>query len=256
MIKISHLFYFLFFLFFSQKSFGENDKSLTVEADNSIEYFEKEQYYLASGNAIASKDGIILKANKIKAFFQNNEDDNQIELIYGIGNVSITKNKILAKGEHVVYNLKKETIKFSKGNQFFKTQNFYIESKTSLSYDKRKHVANGKGKVKIILEKNVEILADQIKAIFSKNDNSLLEAIGKGNIKISTKSSKSYAKNAKYSKRTNIILLEGDVKIIQNNLSISGQSGMTNLITGISKIIGNKKKQRVKGKFMPIKKKK
>ena len=49
-----------------------NEKSnseLIVEADNSIQFYEKEKYYLASGNAIASKDGITLKANTIRAFF-------------------------------------------------------------------------------------------------------------------------------------------------------------------------------------------
>ena len=47
----------------------KHNSELIVEADNSIEFYEKEKYYFASGNAIASKDDIILKANTIKAFF-------------------------------------------------------------------------------------------------------------------------------------------------------------------------------------------
>ncbi len=254
MINVQQFFYLFFFIILYQNALA-NEKGLIVEADNSIEYFEKERYYLATGNAIASKNGITLKADKIKAFFQKKVNDNQIEIIFGIGNVTISKNRILATGNHVVYNFINETIKFSNGNQFFKTDDIFIESKKFLLYDNKNYTAKGKGEVKILLKKNIKILADEVKAIFSQNDNSLLEAIGTGNIKIITKSGSSFAKKAKYDKKSNMIFLEENVRIFQNNISIIGHSGVTNLKTGVSKILGNDKKKRVKGKFLPAKRK-
>ena len=63
MINVQQFFYLFFFIILYQNALA-NEKGLIVEADNSIEYFEKERYYLATGNAIASKNGITLKADK------------------------------------------------------------------------------------------------------------------------------------------------------------------------------------------------
>ncbi len=255
MIKLQNLFYLFITVFVFENTFASENNSLIVEADTSIEYFEKERYYLASGNALASKNGVTLRADKIKAFFDKNKDDNQIKVIFGLGNVKISKNKILAEGNHVVYDLYNETIKFTNGNQFFKTEDIFIESNKNLSYDNKTFTAKGKGNVKIILKKNTKIFADEVVALFDRNDNLLQEATGRGNIEIYTKSSKSFAQKARYNRKSNIIFLEENVRIFQDNLSIIGQSGLTNLSTGVSKILGNKKKQRVKGKFIPSKKK-
>ena len=77
MINIQNLFYLFFLLFICEKVLANDYNSLIVEADNSIEYFEKEKYYLASGNAIATKNGVTLKADKIKAFFENKQPLNR-----------------------------------------------------------------------------------------------------------------------------------------------------------------------------------
>ena len=61
---------FILFTSFSQLAWAKtnsNKSELTVEADESLEWFEKEKYYLAKGNVILKKDGVTLKANNIKA---------------------------------------------------------------------------------------------------------------------------------------------------------------------------------------------
>ena len=52
---------------FAQKVNKESNSELTVEADESLEWFEKEKYYLAKGNVLLKKNGLILKANMVKA---------------------------------------------------------------------------------------------------------------------------------------------------------------------------------------------
>ena len=60
---------FILFSSFSQLVCAKtyNKSELTVEADESLEWFEKEKYYLAKGNVILKKDGATLKANTVKA---------------------------------------------------------------------------------------------------------------------------------------------------------------------------------------------
>ena len=45
----------------------ESSSELSVEADISLEWFEKEKYYLAKGNVLLKKDGLTLKANIVRA---------------------------------------------------------------------------------------------------------------------------------------------------------------------------------------------
>ncbi len=254
MIKYFSSLFVIFLIYIAHPLAKENtSESLIVEADNSIEFFEKQKYYLATGNAVAIKNNTTLKADKIKAFFEEND---QIQLIHGLGKVSILKKNILSEGEDVKYDLKKQTLLFSGKFQSFKTPKIYIESNKLLSYDNIKKIAFAKGNVKIIFNNNDKIFANQITAKFDESDDSLLEAVAKGNIEIITNSgNKSFANYAKFNKKTSLVELIGDVKVLQNNSSISGEKGVTNLKTGVSKILTSKTNNRVKGKFLPYKNK-
>ena len=242
---------YLFFLLNSTLYANEKHNSeLIVEADNSIEFYEKEKYYLATGNAIASKDGIILKANTIKAFFNKK---NKINKVVSYGNASITKGSILAKAGHVKYNFKNQFIILTQNTPSFKSEEIFIKSKEILSFDNSKKIANGRGKVELTLKNGIKIFTDELIANFSKLNNSLTKAKAKGNVVIVTKNERSSSNYAVFDKKTNLITLKENVIIKRNNSNISGEIGITNLKTGITKISGGNKKKRVKGKFLPSK---
>ena len=70
------------------------------------------------------------------------------------------------------------------------------------------------------------------------------------------KGQKSKADLGVYNSSDEIIKLTGNVVIINKKSTIRGSRGITNLKSGISNIIGNRKKgQRVKGVFSPTKNK-
>ena len=80
-MRTKKIFIFVFILFASFSQFvlaktNNNKSELTVEADESLEWFEKEKYYLAKGNVILKKDGVTLKGNIVKADYvlQNGEN--------------------------------------------------------------------------------------------------------------------------------------------------------------------------------------
>ena len=84
---------FILFTSFSQLVWAKtnNNKSeLTVEADESLEWFEKEKYYLAKGNVILKKDGITLKANIVKADYVIQNGENILKKIIAKEKVILT----------------------------------------------------------------------------------------------------------------------------------------------------------------------
>ena len=234
-----------------------NSSDLSVEADISLEWFEKEKYYLAKGNVILKKDGLTLKANIVRANYEIENGENVLKNLIAKENVIVTKDNTRATGQFMTYDVEKKIAVISGSFQTFTSPNGYVESKKIIIFDDLKNKAEAIDNVKIILSNESVIYADNVKADFTAKDKSLQKAIAKGNVIIENKDKgkKSKADIGIYNSSDEIIRLSGNVTIINQNSKISGSKGITNLKTGVSNIIGDpKKKKRVKGIFTPVKK--
>ena len=253
---------FILFTSFSQlvwAKINNNKSELTVEADESLEWFEKEKYYLAKGNVILKKDGVILKANTVKADYVLQNGENILKKIIAKDKVVLTKENTKATGQYITYNLNDKIAKISGTFQTFSSPSGYVESTKNIIFDDVNNKAEAEGNVKIILSNKTIIYADNVKANFEPTNKSLKKAIAKGNVIIENKAKgrKSRADLGVYNSNDEIIRLTGNVVIINQKSKLSGSKGVTNLRTGISNIVGDKKnKKRVKGTFSPVKKQK
>ena len=86
----------------------ENSTGLSVEADISIEWFEKEKYYLAKGNVVLKKNGLTLKANIVRADYGIENGENILKNITARDEVIVTKDKSKATGQFMTYDIKKK----------------------------------------------------------------------------------------------------------------------------------------------------
>ena len=110
---------------------------------------------------------------------------------------------------------------------------------------------------KYVTDKTI-IFGENVKADFTGKKQTLKKATAKGNVVIENvkKGQRSKADLGVYNSSDEIIKLTGNVVIINKKSTIRGSRGITNLKSGISNIIGNRKKgQRVKGVFSPTKNK-
>ena len=85
-----------------------NSSDLSVEADISLEWFEKEKYYLAKGNVILKKDGLTLKANMVRANYAVENGENVLKNITAREEVILTKDKSRATGQFMTYDVEKK----------------------------------------------------------------------------------------------------------------------------------------------------
>ena len=251
--------FFIVFSSFSQLVWAKtnNNKSeLTVEADESLEWFEKEKYYLAKGNVILKKDGVTLKANIIKADYVFENGENILKKIIAKDKVVLTKENTKATGQYMIYDLKEKIARILGSFQTFSSPSGYVESTKNIIFDDVNNKARAEGNVKIILSNKTVIYADNVKADFEPTKKSLKKAIAKGNVIIENKAKgrKSKADLGVYNSNDEIIRLTGNVVIINQKSKLSGSKGITNLKTGVSNIIGDRKnKERVRGTFSIIK---
>ncbi len=256
------IFIFIFFTSFSNMLLADTDNSkseLTVEADESLEWFEKEKYYLAKGNVTLKKDGVTLKANIVRADYVLENDENILNKIIAKDKVILTDKSTRATGQYMTYNLNNKIAKISGPFQTFSSKSGYIEANKKITYDDLNNKAEAEGNVKIILSNKTIIYADHIKADFNSNDKSLKKAIARGNVIIENKAKKrkSKADLGIYNSDNEMVQLSGNVIIINQKSKVSGSKGITNLKTGVTNIVGDQKnKKRVKGVFAPVKKQK
>ena len=232
----------------------ESLSKLTVEADDSIEWFEKEKYYIAKGNVILKKDGLTLKANFVKAKYLEENGETTLKKITAKTKVFLTKGKTKAAGEFMVYDLRTKIAIITGPFQTFSSPSGYIESTKKIKFDDLSNKAEAIGNVKITLPNKTTIFGDNVKADFTGKDKSLKKATAKGNVIINNaqKGRTSKADVGLYNSSDEIIKLIGNVIIINKASTMRGSEGITNLKTGISNMIGNPKKgQRVKGVFLP-----
>ena len=255
--------FILIFIFFASLSklvlakTNNNASELTVEAEDSLEWYEKEKYYIAKGNVILKKDGVTLKANTIKADYVFKNGENTLKKIIAKEKVILTKDNTKATGQYMTYDLEEKIAKISGSFQTFSSPSGYVESKKIITFNNLNNKAEAEGNVKIILSNKTIIYADNVKADFESTNKSLTKAIAKGNVIIENKAKGRISKAdlGVYNSDDEIIRLTGNVVIINQKSKISGSKGITNLKTGISNIVGDKtNKTRVKGIFAPIKK--
>ena len=251
-INKNYIFCLLIFIYFKSTFANENLTQLKIEADKSIEYFEKQKTYVASGNAKASKGNFSIKAENITAFMGKTTNSNMTD-IEATGNVIIINRASIAKSNFARYNFKKKFIILKGNSQSIQSKKFRLLSKKFISFDDINKIAVSEGDVKLFLNSSISISSKSINANFNKVNNNLISASAKGNVKIETKSEIITCNSARYDNKTKLIFLNGNVIIKRNKSVLTGEKGYMNLNTQKSKIESSKSK-RVKGVFSPINK--
>ena len=247
------------YIVFAQKQDSKSASALTVEADESIEWFEKDKYYVAKGNVILKKDGFTLNANFVRANYEIKNGENVLEKIIAREDITFTKKEMKATGQNLIYEFNDKIAILSGKFQTLTTTSGYVESNKKIKFDDLKNKAEAEGKVKMILSNKTIIRADKINADLNNKDKSVEYAVAKGNVLIENKNkgNKSQAQLGIYNSSNEIIKLSGDVVLTTADSILRGSKGQTNLKTGISTLISDpNKKERVKGTFSLKKKSK
>ena len=251
-VNKKYILFLMVLIYFKLASANESLTQFKVEADKSIEYFEKHKIYVATGNAKASKGQFSMNAEKITAFMGKKNNAN-ITAVESTGNVIIINQDTVAKSGFARYNFKNKFIILKGKKQSIESKKFKLSSKKFISFDDINKIARSEGDVKLFLSGPISISSKKINANFDKINNTLITASAQGNVKIQTKSETILCNSAKYDNKTNIINLKGNVIIKRDKSVLTGEIGYMNLKTRKSKIESNKS-QRVKGIFKPINK--
>lgn len=232
-------------------SFNAKAGNVEITADNGIEWHQNDNKMVAEGNAKAVREKMVLKAEKISAFYNDKEKDgnSKINLIKAEENVSMNDMESKAYGDSADYYVEKglmflrgKPAKIMAGNDIIKADDV-IE----IYLDDNKSIARGNAHAK---KEDSDIYADVMTIFFiqGKKDKEIHKVEVFGNVKIKTPTETITGNKGVYLVKEGVASVNGNVEIDQQDNKLKGEYAKINLNTGVSKLFAGKK-NKVQGVF-------
>ena len=232
-------------------------EDIKLDAEQRVEYHQKEQKLVAIGNAVATKGKMSIKANELVGYYAAN-NKNKISRVEAHGNVVMKSDQTEAFGNDMVYDVKDDMAKFSGRPARIKTADADISSQGPIIFWPEKQEAVAEEEVVAIDKQGNKVRSDKMHAYFVKGADGklVLDKIDiDGDVKINAKEAEISSRSGVYYANDNKVELFDDVVITQNGNVLHGDKAESNFNSGISKILSGNK-GRVSGVFKENKKKK
>lgn len=224
---------------------------LSLESEDGIECQNKESTCVAKGNVVVTQGKNSLHANQLKVTFEKaaggSTDDPLTLMSKGLKTLEATGSVFLkgpqgeARGDHGTYTTTTGCVVLEgRSGVTLKTPKDKLSTSGPLTYCspvKGNPWAETSSR-SIINTPQEQLEADTLKARFSKNS-SLESVLGRGNVRVLTKSGLLLADEATYDGKTKKIYVSGNVKITQGKNQLEGSKGTYDLVTHKGEIQGS-----------------
>ncbi|MBF0166921.1 MAG: hypothetical protein HQL45_04750 [Alphaproteobacteria bacterium] len=249
-------------LFAAGLDFASNsaEGSIDITSDNGIEWMQREQRFIARGNAKAIRNNVTVLADELVAHYRDRKEGGGTEIwkLEALGHVRIHSADTKVFGDSAVYDID-NVVLVVRGKPMAKlvTLTDTVTATDSLEYWEAKRVAVARGDA-FIQHEDKRLKADTITADLKEDKNGKLEikrADAFGNVLVRTPTDIATGDKGVYFTDTQLATLTGNVKITRDKNQLNGGYAEVNLATGISRLFpappGNAQGTRVQGILMP-----
>ena len=231
------------------------DKPIEINAEQGIEWQQKNKAYIARGNARAAQGDVAVLADTLTAYYRETEGGGtDIWRIDAVGSVRIVTPTQRAFGEKAVYDVGRGILILT-GDPRLETETDRITARDSLEYWEKRNLAVARGNAIATRGEN-RLRADVLTAHFakdSKGKSRVRQVDAFDNIVITTPDEIVRSARGIYDVETGIATLTGSVKITRGQNQLNGEHAEVNLNTGVSRLFG-RGQGGVQGIFTPEKK--
>ena len=239
---------------------GSKDMPIEITADNGIEWEKNKEILIASGNAKASRGGITVLAEVLRAYYRKKTTGGtDLYRLDAAGGVKIFSDTESMEGRTAVLDFEQAILKVDGKKVIYKAGPDTITANQQMEYWERQKMAVARGNA-VAVHKGKTLRADVLKALLRKNKTGrsevyIIEAFN--NVLIVSDKDRLRSDSAIYKLDSGIATLKGNVSIVRENTILNGDLAEINLKTGISKLltvdsVGSKKgRKRVRGLIYP-----
>ncbi len=238
---------FIIIIFISNFSNARQSGETEIIAEDGIEVFQNEKYYLLKKNVKIESDDFVLSGNIVKIFFDKDLYD--ITKIDAIGLVSLNSStyNMKAKGENIMFIVNSEEILISGNNSELIINNTEMYSDGKINVNNLNGVFFVAGSNSSIESEDILIKGEKIDGIFKTkgtNKDIISLIVFDENIAY-TKSDniEMFANKIEYDENSSIIKLQNNVKIVSGGETITGDYGTIDRKTNSYKIKSNDSKK-------------
>ena len=230
----------LFLLISHNSSFSRNIGETEITTEEGIEVFQNEKYYLLKKNVKIESDTFNLTGDLIKIFFEKDLYD--IKIIDAVGDVKMVSDsyRIKANGENLVFIVKTEEISLKGLNSNLITEDTDMYSDGTIIVNNITGDFLIEGQNSSLNTEDIFIEGEYIEGNFSTNNENkeinLLNVLDKKIAYIKTDDTEMYSNKINYDKKTSLIELENNVKIIRGGETITGDYGTLDTATNSYKV--------------------
>ena len=232
---------------FTFNVFGRQLGETEITTEEGIEVFQNEKYYLLKKNVKIESDSFNLTGDLIKIFFEKDLYD--IKIIDAVGNVEMFSDSynISASGDSLVFTVKKEEISIKGLNSKLITKDADMYSDGNIIVNNITGDFLIEGQNSSMAAEDIFIEGEFIEGNFSNNNEikeiSLLNVVDEKIAYIKTDDTEMYSNIINYDKKTSLIELENNVKIIRGGETITGDYGTLDTATNSYKVKSKESKK-------------
>jgi len=239
----------IFIFFYIVETYSREPGQTEITADEGLEVFQDEKYYLLKKNVKIESDNFVLLGDLIKIYFENDLYD--IKVIDATGNVRLNSNlqSIVASGNKIYFVVDEEEITINGLNSQLITDNLKMLSNNEIQVNNLNGYFSLFGDKSSLESDNIIVKGNKIDGFFLPNSNINeilhLNVEDKNIAYVNSDNTEMYANKIKYNKETGVIELDQNVKIIDEGEEVTGDFGFINTQTNSYKI-NSKNSNRVK----------
>ena len=225
-------FFFVALLIYSNLIHTREIGQTEITADEGIEVFQKEKFYLLKENVKIVSDNFTLYGDTVKIYFEKDLYD--VIKIDAWGNVKLNSEayNIKGNGNYLTFHVNTEDLLIEGLNSKLITKDMEMFSDGKIKVNNLTGKFNLNGPNSRLNAEEININAEDINGLTSNQTgiNEILElsVFDKNLAYIKSENTDMYANNAVYDKGTSIIELESNVKIIRDGETVTGDYGTLN----------------------------
>ena len=239
---------------------GSKDMPIEITADNGIEWEKNREILIASGNAKASRGGITVLAEVLRAYYRKKTTGGtDLYRLDAAGGVKIFSDTESMEGQTAVLDFEQAILKVDGKKVIYKAGPDTITANQQMEYWERQKMAVARGNA-VAIHKGKTLRADVLKALLRKNKTGrsevyIIEAFN--NVLIVSDKDRLRSDSAIYKLDSGIVTLKKNVSIVREDSILNGDLAEINLKTGVSKLLtvdsvgSRKERKRVRGLIYP-----
>lgn len=234
---------------------GNGNEPVIIEADDGIEWRQKQRVYIARGNARAIRGDVSVTADTLTAHYrETSEGKTDIWKVVAEGNVVIISKDRRIEGDIGTYDIETGAFVLLGKHLRMSTPTETITARDRIEYRSREQIAFIVGDA-VAIRDDKKIKADRFIARFREDDSGeikLHEVDATGNVVIVTRNEIARADRGVYNATSGIATLTGSVKLTRGDNQLNGARAEIDMNSGVARLLaGPSGKGRVRGLFMP-----